>query len=342
MVLRPERAFDGLSTRAQVHRLRGAALAAASQYPFEVRTVRLLMHGYNTSFRIDTVDGRRLAMRINVNSHKTEANLAAEVAWLAALASEPAITVPTPQPTRSGELRARVRFESLGRELPVVVMSWLPGKDMGDGSPESYRALGRLTARLHEHTESWQLPAGADFPSLRGALVDVPNRLLDEHPATTADQRAVFAATLDQVQRCYDEVFARKRSRPIHADLHGGNVKWLRGRLAVFDFDDACDGVPVQDLAISAYYLRDAPELEEALLAGYEDIRPLPTFTSEQFEAIVASRNLVLANDALTIANAGFRAVAPTYLANTATKLRAYLDTGVYRHRVPGLAPIDL
>ena len=30
----------------------------------------------------------------------------------------------------------------------------------------------------------------------------------------------------------------------------------------------------------------------------------------------------------------------PRYLANTVVKLRAYLDTGVYRHDVPGVEPI--
>ena len=45
----------------------------------------------------------------------------------------------------------------------------------------------------------------------------------------------------------------------LHADLHNSNLKWCRGRLYVFDFDDSAIGVPMQDLAISAYYLRDEP-----------------------------------------------------------------------------------
>ena len=43
---------------------------------------------------------------------------------------------------------------------------------------------------------------------------------------------------------------------PLHADLHGGNLKWHEGRLAVFDFDDSGIGVPLLDLAISTFYLR--------------------------------------------------------------------------------------
>jgi len=52
---------------------------------------------------------------------------------------------------------------------------------------------------------------------------------------------------------------------------------------------------------------------------------------------MVASRNLVLLNDIVTTTNAEFLAMLPRYLPNTITKLRAYLNTGAYRHEVPGL-----
>ena len=95
--------------------------------------------------------------------------------------------------------------------------------------------------------------------------------------------------------------------------------------------------MPAQDLAISAYYLRDNFEQEAALLAGYQDIQPLPVFTAEQYEALVAGRNLVLFNDVLTTINSEWLATLPRLIPNWITKLRAYLDTGVYRHDVPGL-----
>ena len=88
----------------------------------------------------------------------------------------------------------------------------------------------------------------------------------------------------------------------------------------------------MQDLAISAYYLRDDAALEAALLEGYQAVRPLPSFTTEQFEAMVASRNLILLNDVVTTTNAEFREMMPTYVPRSIVKLRAYLDTGVYRH----------
>ena len=56
---------------------------------------------------------------------------------------------------------------------------------------------------------------------------------------------------------------------------------------------------------------------------------------------MLAARNLVLLNDVIASSNAEFRDLMPRYLANTVTKLRRYLDVGVYRHEVPGLIAAD-
>jgi hypothetical protein len=63
----------------------------------------------------------------------------------------------------------------------------------------------------------------------------------------------------------------------------------------------------------------------------------VPEHTREQFESLVASRNVALLNDLVTVDAAWARETVPTYLANTMTKLRSFLRTGVYRHDVDGL-----
>jgi Ser/Thr protein kinase RdoA (MazF antagonist) len=332
--------YEDLTMRAQIHRLRQVALAALDDYPFEVQRLRLILHAYNTTFRVDTVDGRRFALRINTNSPKSEANLDAEVAWLDAIARETDVVVPTPQRTSDGRLRTEAWFEPLGRSLPVVVMSWLPGRDLDDGPPAGFRALGRTMARLHEHALAWRMPAGAELPMHDSVLFDIPNVLAADHHLLTDASRALFAEALARGQQAYADVLAAGPVIPIHADLHGGNAKWLHGRLAVFDFDDAAVGAPAQDLAISAYYLRDDHEGERALLAGYEEIRPLPTTPPEDFEAMVAARNVLLANEVLRMSTADMREIAPAFIANSVLRLRSFLDTGVYRREVDGVVSL--
>lgn len=330
--------FHELTSRGQVQRLRRTAFAALAAYPLDVARLRLLSHGFNTIFRVDTTDGRRFALRLNVNSRRTAANLAAEMAWLAALTDETDLWVPTPQPTRDGSLTASAFSSDLGRELPAALFSWLPGGDLGDAAtPAQMRAVGRATALLHRHAATWRLPAGAELPAIDSVLMDVPDHFGDPHPLLTDDHRAVIDRAMSHVQRHYDALFAGARRQPLHADLHVWNLKWHRGRLIVFDFDDSGMGVPAQDVAISAYYLRDNAAQEAALLEGYQEVQPLPACSTEQFEAMVASRNLVLLNDVLTTTNAEWLAMLPRYVPNSITKLQAYLDTGVFRHEVPGL-----
>ena len=116
----------------------------------------------------------------------------------------------------------------------------------------------------------------------------------------------------------------------LHADLHGGNLKWHDGRLAVFDLDDCGMGVPALDLAISTFYLRDGdPAPERGLLAGYAEVAPLPDADPADLEALMADRQMLLANTILTSSAADLRAEAETYLPVAVRRLRRWLDTGV-------------
>jgi aminoglycoside phosphotransferase (APT) family kinase protein len=147
-------------------------------------------------------------------------------------------------------------------------------------------------------------------------------------------------AVLDEVyrrcQQTLDALFEQGPVQPIHADLHLGNVKGYRGRVSVFDFDDCGLGVTVQDLAISAYYLR-LVGLDQQLLEGYATIAAPPSCPEPDFEALVAGRNLAMLTHALQTSTAEIRAMLDAYIPNSLLKLRGYLQTGRYRHDVPGL-----
>ncbi|WP_221088057.1 phosphotransferase enzyme family protein [Deinococcus aquaedulcis] len=329
--------FAQLSRPAQVARLRASAQAALQAYPLEVRRLRLLNHGFNTTFRVDTTSGERYALRLNVNSRRSPAQLAAEVAWLAALAQDTDLQLPVPRPRRDGALLGEVWNEALGAPLPATLFSWLPGRDLGEqATPRQLREVGRAAALLHRHAQGFTLPAGVALQSLRDPLMGMGDNLRPG-PLLPEDALAVVQAVRTQVDAVLARLYAAQAPRPLHADLHLWNVKWHRGRLSVFDFDDSGLGLPVQDLTISAYYLRPKAELEAALLDGYAAVAPLPDVAPADYETLVAGRAVVLLNDLLVNTNAELQAILPRYVPNSVTKLRAYLDSGVFRHDVPGL-----
>ncbi|PTA67877.1 phosphotransferase enzyme family protein [Deinococcus arcticus] len=329
--------FAQLSRSTQVARLRASAQAALRAYPLSVRRLTLLNHGFNTTFRVDAESGERYALRLNVNSRRAPAQLAAEVAWLSALARDTDLTLPVPQPRRDGTLLGEVWNEALGAHLPATLYSWLPGRDLGErATPAQLREVGRAAAILHAHAQTFDLPAGAALLSLRDPLMGMGDNLRPG-PLLTEEGLAVVQTVRAQVDAVLGRLYAAQAPRPLHADLHLWNVKWHRGRLSVFDFDDSGLGLPVQDLTISAYYLRPRAELEAALLEGYAAAAPVPGVNAADYETLVAGRAVVLLNDLLVNTNAELQAILPRYVPNSVTKLRAYLDSGVFRHDVPGL-----
>jgi Ser/Thr protein kinase RdoA (MazF antagonist) len=70
----------------------------------------------------------------------------------------------------------------------------------------------------------------------------------------------------------------------IHADLHLDNALFHRGEVQVIDFDDCGHGYLVYDLAVALWELRHRPDyqaFQDAMLAGYGSVRPLPDGTRD-------------------------------------------------------------
>jgi hypothetical protein len=68
--------------------------------------------------------------------------------------------------------------------------------------------------------------------------------------------------------------------------------------------------------------------VEDALWEGYAGAATIPDHTSEDLEALLAARQLLLANDLLSSTTAEFRAMASGYAHTSARRLRRWLDTG--------------
>ncbi|MGG5258766.1 phosphotransferase enzyme family protein [Phycicoccus avicenniae] len=328
--------YPGLDEEAQVEALRPAALAAAEAFGLDVHRMEVVLHAYNTTFRVDTRDGRRVALRVGTNSKSTPANVLAQQAWQEAIATGAGVVVPRPLRTTEGEWFVRATPEALGHPVLVTAASWLDGDDARDGDGAGWApALGRATALLHRHAAGWTLPPAAELPRFDEPLFG-DRDVLSTAPGLDPDERATVAEGMARAREVFERLHAGAAVVPLHADLHGGNLKWHEGRLAIFDFDDAGLGLPVLDLAITTFYLRrsGAEGAEEALRAGYAEVLPLPDVAREDVEALVASRQLLLANSLLDSSTASLRAMAEDYLRTTVARLRHWLGTGTFRLEV--------
>lgn len=328
-------AYEDLGETEQVALLRPVALRAAAAFGIEVAGMDLLLHGYNTTFALRAADGRSFALRIATNSHSTAGHAIAQQAWIAAIAQETDVLVAPPLRGPDGRWFVEVDAPPVGRALLgqtllVTVAGWLDGADADPLEPAAARALGRAMATLHAHGETWQLPSGGVLPSFDEPLFG-DRDLLDLAPGLLDEGRALLRLARRRTSDAFDRAADSAPVRPLHADLHGGNVKWHAGRLAVFDFDDAGVGPPVLDLAISTFYLRgEDPQLEAAMRAGYAEVAPLPDVDPSDFEALVAARQLLLLNALQLTSTAPLRTQAAEYLDTSIARLRRWLDTGIF------------
>ncbi|WP_342371804.1 phosphotransferase [Propioniciclava soli] len=325
------REYDDLDEEGQVEVLREVALAAAGHFGLTVDRLEVLLHGYNTTFRVDTTDTRTIALRVNTNSKSTPGQIRGQQAWQHALATQSDVRVPDPLRALNGDWFATAHSAALGRLAHATASSWLAGDDIAtEVDVDQAHALGVAMATLHEHAEGWALPPNADLPTFDTPLFGDADRLTS-YEGFDEEAKATVTTAMDRCTAAMERVCAGQRLIPLHADLHGGNLKWNGGRLSIFDFDDAGLSVPAVDLAISTFYLADRHgPTEAALREGYAQRRPLPALDRADFESVVASRQLLLANDILVSSTHAMRQQAADYAMTTIARLEGWLRTGVF------------
>ncbi len=268
------------------------------------------------------------------NSVSTAENVAAQQAWVHAIARDTDVRVPDAVAAPDGRTVVAVPCPELGRELLCVLNTWLDGADVGECDAEQAHALGRVMATLHAHARGMVIPDGATLPAFDEPLFG-DRDVLSGSDLLDDTGHAVVAEGFERARAAFAGL-AVGDAIPVHADLHGGNLKWHDGRLAVFDFDDSGVASPVVDLGIATFYVRDAdPAVEEALRAGYTEVAPLPE-GAEHLEAVIASRQLLLANMLLTTTTAQWRGRAAEYLGTTVDRLRHWMASGRFLLDPPG------
>jgi homoserine kinase type II len=186
-----------------------------------------------------------------------------------------------PQPVRTLDGSAVGRLA--GR--PAAIVTFLDGLSVRRPNAMHCAEVGRGLALLHQ--------AGADFAMQRANSLAVPDwRPLAEQAGAAADTVSPGLA-----QRLLAEIATHEHSWPqnlpsgvIHADLFPNNVFFIKNRLSgLIDFYFACTDAFAYDLAIclnswcfeadSSFNLTKG----QALLAGYESVRPL---TDAEIEAL--------------------------------------------------------
>jgi Ser/Thr protein kinase RdoA (MazF antagonist) len=299
-----ERPYSDLTDAGRIRRLRRVAWSALSRYPIAVSRLRFLAAHTNVTYRVDTQDGRVLALRVGTTPEDTDVDVASEMAWLGALARVGDVQVVCPWENVDGEPVTMADAPGVPEERRCVLFSWLPGSVLADRiSPARYADLGELAAQLHDHGERWR-PPRTFRPLVWDRVFYFPNEpvVLFEpryRRWMTPERTEVVRGAIETITPELERLQREGRPHVIHGDLQMGNVMVHRGRLTAFDFEDVMLGAPVQDIAITLSYGRTRPdygELRRAFRAGYERRRGWPVEFEGQLELLMAARKVMFLN----------------------------------------------
>ncbi|NEA33981.1 phosphotransferase [Streptomyces sp. SID13031] len=287
------------STRAQVARIRRTGVRALADYPIDEPRLSFIAHGENTTFRVDSRDGRFLLRVHRPNRHgpgvDSRVAVGSELAWLTALQADTELSVPTPVRTHGAE------WTTVADGLVCSVLGWQGGRmQAANPRPVHFRRLGGVLARLHDHASGWVPPSG--FVRMRWDWETFFGNTMEYGGVAAADcwdlLPAPVRAQFDEIARRMRTVTAELGSEPdafglIHADLHLENALFDGDAVRLIDFDDCGFGYWLYDIAVPLWEYRSRPdhaEIRAALLEGYGEHRELPDLA--HLDNFIATRDV--------------------------------------------------
>ncbi|MFZ0545465.1 MAG: phosphotransferase [Candidatus Promineifilaceae bacterium] len=326
--------FGNLTHRGQLGRLKGLALKALEAYPITPTNVTPLVHLFNSTFQVETKNGR-FVLRINRPNDRSQAEIRSEMQWLASLRRETPLIVPDPLANLSGDLVTHIQVPGVLEPRDCVVFHWVEGsfyrKRLG---PTALERVGSFMAHLHNHVQQFDFPAGFVRPNLE--LDGEVGRLLQHglkhgRELLTDEMCQDMTRTVDVIRPKIDSLGKNNSVyNLIHADLHQGNYLFKKKTVRAIDFDDCGWGHLVYDMAITFWYLGQHPALpamRTAFLKGYRSARPFSAEHESLIDTFMALRSLLMISFMASERNPRIRQFAPQFIASIHQRLQRYLQT---------------
>jgi Ser/Thr protein kinase RdoA (MazF antagonist) len=284
----------------------------------------------NETYKIETADGRKFALRLNRPGYHTHAEIASEMAWLESLHEEKIIAAVRPLRGRDGN---HLQFLDT---RDAILFQWQEGAEplISDDLFGFAEKLGAIAAKLHDHVEHWRRPAFFTRPRW-----DFEAALGEEEPrwghwrsglGVTPEMLPLFQKTADVIKARLSRFGeSPQRFNLIHGDLRLANLLVDGVHVKVIDFDDSGFGWFMYDAATMVSFHeheRQVPELIARWVQGYRRLRALAHEDEKEIETFIMFRRLLLLAWLGTHAEIDLaRELKPTFASQTARLSEVYL-----------------
>ena len=328
--------IEELTHTGRLRRYRRFASEGLSRYDIRDARLRPLLHAENTTFRVDSADGRFL-FRIHSPGHRTLQQIRSELAWLTELGRSRDLVTPTPVPARNGEVVCQGEVAGV-RAHYFVLFRWIEGRFFRRWpSLARLGSAGELLAGLHEHAVSFKPSAEFERPAWSArTLCDGPTGY-DWMKALDQESRPVFRAVRDRLLADLPPYEASGAASLIHADFHHGNYLIQPSGAAAIDFDDCGFGHHAYDVATALLWFRlqgRGPEATKRFMRGYASVRSVPEELEASVDVFAIARMLVKTRWVSTLRDhPAYVGWMTTLVPRAAMRLRRWLD---------GADPFDL
>jgi Ser/Thr protein kinase RdoA (MazF antagonist) len=161
-----------------------------------------------------------------------------------------------------------------------MLFRWVKGQFEDNLAPEHLHAVGRFTATLHKHAETFRWPEELEPVRISAETVgnNLPRAMLKAH--YSKDETELLLATIPAIQRAMRSLGeGHDVAGAIHGDLHQGNYLFHEGVACAIDFECVGWNYYAYDIATTFSTLDGRPDFEAlkaAYVKGYAAIRPLP------------------------------------------------------------------
>lgn len=294
--------LHGLTPNARHQRYLELAHTALALYALHAPHPVYLQHNSGIAYRVEIPStGDRFLLKIHVSVGlgafpPVADEIEARLEWLAAVRERTNLVVQAPVPNREGKLITWIADPDLPDPLLCTLQHWVEGEPpQGDLTSQQTHRVGVMMATLHAvggqdaNLRLRTLPR-FEATAIAGWAADLRTAL--PLGLLTADDLAIIETTGMQLQRWMAQIGDDPDMwGPIHGDLHHDNLLFYHDEVRPIDFDGLQIAPYYLDLGTMLYHIHyQGAVAQQALLAGYRQIRPLPdTYRRDLDAALICS-----------------------------------------------------
>jgi Ser/Thr protein kinase RdoA (MazF antagonist) len=279
------------------------AAAALHRWSMEGASLTLINHSENWTYRVLPKGATRpVILRVHRTDYHSIDGIRSELAWMHALQKDAGVMTPQAIPGGDGDEVQWVEHPAGGASRNCVLFEFIEGVEPPqENLAPPFRQLGEVTARCHNHSQSWVRPPyferlSWDFEHSFGANANWGR--WQDGPDCTRDRQILLQRAVDLMERRLRR-FGQGSDRYglIHADFRLANLLVHNGDVRVIDFDDCGLGWFLYDAATAVSFFEDradVPELLEAWKEGYRRHRELPAEDDDELWTFVLMRRMTL------------------------------------------------